>query len=283
MRVKVSLFGIAVAVAVALAGCAAKPTPGPAVTRAFAPSDVVLRVEVVPAMVASTLRFAKLPTVSVYGDGRVITPAAQAAVYPGPALPALQVQRISTSDVRRLVDLAIAAGVGSGQDLGSPIVADAPSTRFSLLADSGVVRTTVFALGMTPDDKLTAAQRAGRTALRDLTTTLSNLGSALGSVPQPVAFVPSAVIAVAQDWTDPHDPSAPTPPEAAWPGPALPGTYVGMGLTCVTASGTVGAAVMSAATHANALTPWTFGGARWTLTLRPLLPDETGCLDLMGH
>jgi len=30
----------------------------------------------------------------------------------------------------------------------------------------------------------------------------------------------------------------------------------------------------------NAATPWTSGGKTWWLTLRPLLPDESGCADL---
>jgi hypothetical protein len=189
-------------------------------------------------------------------------------------------QQISPADVRHLVDLASRAGVGSGQDLGSPAVADAPSTRFTLRTDTGVATTTVLALGMATDSGLSASQRAGRAALRDLVSGLSNLPTVLGPLPSPVPYVPAAVVAVAQDWTDPHDPSVPTPAAVAWPGPALPGTYVGMGLTCVTASGSAGQAVTTAAAHANALTPWTSGDGRWTLALRPLLPDETGCLDL---
>jgi hypothetical protein len=280
MHLKWSLSGLAVVALLAAAGCAAKPTPGPAITRTYAPGDLVLRVIVSPGMVTPAFKFAQLPTVSVYGDGRVITPAPKPAIYPGPALASLQKQQIEPGDVRRLVELATAAGVGSRQDLGSPVVADAPTTQFALLANSGLVRTSVIALGMADDTKLTAAQRAGRAALRDLLAKLNDVGGTLGKSAPRSAYVPSGVIAVAQDWTDPKDPSAATPAPVPWPGPALPGAYVGMGLTCVTASGGDGAAVMDAAAHANALTPWMFDGTRWTLTLRPLLPDETGCQDL---
>ena len=34
------------------------------------------------------------------------------------------------------------------------------------------------------------------------------------------------------------------------------------------------------AEDANANTPWTSGGNQFTVTFRPLLPDETGCADL---
>ena len=263
-----------------VAGCAAKPKPGPTVTREFGPDQLVLRVDVVPGMLPDAAMFTRLPTVSVYGDGRVLTPAPAPAIYPGPALPALQMQQITKADVRKLIDMASRAGVGNGQDLGTPAVADAPSTRFTMRTNTGIAATTVIALGMTDDSSLTAAQRAGRAALRSLVAALSDLRSTLGSVPAAVAFVPSGVVAVAHDWTDPKDPSVPPPPPVAWPGPALPGAFVGMGLRCVTASGSAGAAVMAAATHANALTPWMFDGGRWTLLLRPLLPDETGCQDL---
>ena len=263
-----------------VAACAAKPAPGPTVTRNFKPGETVLRIDVLPGMLPAAARFTRLPTVVVYGDGRVLTPAPQPAIYPGPALPSLQLQQISPANIRQLVDLASRAGVGSGQDLGSPAVADAPSTRFALRTDTGVVTTTVLALGMTSDSGLSASQRAGRAALRDLVTSLQDLPSVLGPLPSPIPYVPATVVAVAQDWTDPHDPSVPTPAAVAWPGPALPGTYVGMGLTCVTASGSAGQAVTAAAAHANALTPWTSGDGRWTLALRPLLPDETGCQDL---
>lgn len=263
-----------------LSACAAKPAPGPTVTREFGPNVLVLRVDVMPGMLPVATRFTRLPTVSVYGDGRVLTPAPQPAVYPVPALPSLRVQQITTANVRHLVDLASQAGVGSGQDLGSPAIADAPSTRFTMRTNTGIASTTVLALGMTPDSSLTAAQRAGRAALRDLVSALSDLTATFGPLPAPVSFVPAGVAAVAQAWTDPHDPAVAAPVAVAWPGPALPGTYVGMGLRCVSATGGEGQAVMAAAVHANALTPWTSGDGRFTVAIRPLLPDETGCQDL---
>ncbi|HVA85136.1 MAG TPA: hypothetical protein VNF73_02335 [Candidatus Saccharimonadales bacterium] len=29
--------------------------------------------------------------------------------------------------------------------------------------------------------------------------------------------------------------------------------------------------------RASTLTPWTSGGHRWSIVVRPLLPDESGC------
>jgi hypothetical protein len=90
------------------------------------------------------------------------------------------------------------------------------------------------------------------------------------------------VAAIAQEWRDPGDPGLPTPPPVAWPGPALPGESLPAGLSCAIATGATADAVLASAAHANTRTPWTFGGHRWTVTLRPLLPDESTCQDLRG-
>ncbi|HET9140343.1 hypothetical protein, partial [Actinophytocola sp.] len=65
-----------------------------------------------------------------------------------------------------------------------------------------------------------------------------------------------------------------------WPGPALPGESIGPETGCVVATGDQARAVMAAARDASAATPWRSGGKTWTVALRPLLPDETGCADL---
>ena len=41
-------------------------------------------------------------------------------------------------------------------------------------------------------------------------------------------------------------------------------------------------AVLGAAAKATATTPWVSAGNSWSLLLRPLLPDETGCADLQA-
>ena len=265
----------------ALVGCGTKVTPGPPVTRSYAAPDLVLQVDPLPGFGPAEWMFTHTPIISVYGDGRVITVGPTPAIFPGPALPSLLIQQIPTSDVRRLADRARTAGVGSNADLGQPGVADAGSMRFTLLTDSGVVQTTAYALGDFGDDpNLNSAQRAARQALQQLVDDLHDLGKVLGSAPAPAPYTPTAVAAIAQEWRDPGDPGLPTPPPVAWPGPALPGQSVLQGLGCAIATGASADAVLAAAAHANTRTPWTFGGRRWTVTLRPLLPDESTCQDL---
>ena len=103
----------------------------------------------------------RIPQVSVYADGRVITEGPQIAIYPGPALPNLQVQQIDPAKVDQLVEQALAAGVGSGADLGQPGVADAPTTVIEVRTAKGVKTVSAEALSeaMPDDPQLTAPQQ----------------------------------------------------------------------------------------------------------------------------
>jgi hypothetical protein len=233
----------------------------------------------------------QFPVVAIYGDGRVITQGAQIAIYPQPALPSVQVARISTADVDALVRRALDAGVDDPLDLGMPRVADAGSTTFTLVTDRGTVVKDVEALGVTSQsgDGLSADQLAGRRQLVDLLDALTDLRTTLGdgAVSDSEEYAPTAVAAIVAAWQEPPQPE-PVSPAIAWPGPALPGEPLGRGSvatpsspSCVAASGDQARAVLDAAGSATTLTPWTTDdGARWSITFRPLLPDESTCADL---
>jgi hypothetical protein len=124
---------------------------------------------------------------------------------------------------------------------------------------------------------LTAEQQAARSKLSDLVSRLTGVTANQGST----AYAPTAVAALVSPWTDPQDGLAQS--DVAWPGPALPGEPRG-GLpdaTCVTATGDQVSALLTAAASATTRTPWvTPDGSRWSVLLRPLLPDESSCADL---
>ncbi|MGY1713739.1 hypothetical protein [Geodermatophilus nigrescens] len=263
------------ALALSLAACAggggdaAAPSPDPAPL----PPGLVLQVAHTGGFTTPDELAARLPVVSVYGDGRILTQGPQIEIWPAPALPNVQVQQVGEDVVRDLVQAAVDAGVEESGDLGDPPVADAPTTRFTLVTGGGTAVREVYALSETPDDSVTPEQAEARTRLRGLVDELtSQTGPSEPYVPQTVAAV-----------VQPHpggDPELPQP-DVAWPGPELPGTPLGAGLTCVSATGREGADVLAAAASANALTPWvTPDGARWSVTFRPVLPHETGCADL---
>ena len=67
----------------------------------------------------------------------------------------------------------------------------------------------------------------------------------------------------------------------AWPLTTDPGT-VGAptsnpGLLCVALTGNDLKAFLAVAKTANALTVWTSGDGRYSVSVRPLYPDESGC------
>jgi hypothetical protein len=283
-----SLLGAtAVAVLLAVSACGGQEgisDPGPIESASTGPLDadaVVIRVDYTGGFVPPSLVPGRLPVVSVYGDGRVITEGPVPAIYPGPALPNIQQRRIPTADVALLVRKALDAGVGSGADFGRPSVTDMPNTRFTVTTGEGVRRSEVYGLQMVEERAnrvLTDAQRAARDKLRALVDELQNPPTATG---EPEPYPVSILAALATEYQNPADLPSP-PPAVAWPGPALPGEKLGPGNTigCVTVTGDAAKTIQATAATANAATPWTSGGKTWRLQLRPLLPDESGCADL---
>jgi hypothetical protein len=226
----------------------------------------------------------RIPMVSVYADGRVITQGPEIAIYPGPALPNLRVRRIAVRDVDRLVARARTAGVGTPTDFGTPGIADAMSTRFTVNGPGGTRTTDVYALSETDAQTsgLTSRQRAARARMRALLDAITDLPRTLGAhaVRPDQSYRATAVAAIARTWTSTG--TGIDSPVRAWPGTALPGQPFGntTGLTCATSTGAAATRVLTAATSASTATPWSFHGQRWSILLRPLLPDEAGCADL---
>jgi hypothetical protein len=258
---------------------------GPGAGGPFGADEAVILVEYTGGFVPIESIPTRLPIVAVYGDGRIITEGPVPAIYPGPALPNVQVQKISTGDVVRLAERALAAGVGSDFDYGSPTITDATSTKFTVLTDEGTAETSVYALAESDGaDGLNQAQVNARKTLRDLLDALTNLEKTLGSgaVMDAQPYVPTAVAAIASPWTAPGDAGVPAPPERVWPGPDLPGDPLGkLGLNCLVAVGDDAAAVLREAAAATSITPWLSADERWSVRFRPLLPEETGCDDLV--
>ncbi|TQS46957.1 hypothetical protein [Cryptosporangium phraense] len=270
--IRTALLGLALLAA----GCGAPATAeveasaGPEVPS----DDLVLRAEYTGGFVPPQFTYSRLPTVSVYADGRVITEGPQITIYPGPALPNVLVRTISRASIDRLVASARQAGVGKPFDYGTPGVADVPTTRFTLVDGGKRSTSEVYALGTNDewDRQLAAAQRAARARMRTLFSTLTDVRGTGEDRP----YRPDAVATIVRAYT-PGGEGRPQPARA-WRGAPLPGPVVGPAdLHCLTATGAVADRVLADAAEANTETPWTSGGRQWSLTFRPLLPDESGC------
>jgi hypothetical protein len=225
----------------------------------------------------------RIPAVSLYADGRLITEGPQVASYPGPALPNLVLRELDAGAVDELLDDAVAAGVTDGADLGQPGVADAPSTRIDVVRDGVATSVTAVALReAAPDDtQLTAAQKAARGKLVTFLDRLGELVAAPGQRP----YAAQTLAALAQPYNVPDDGLPQRPGPIDWPGPALPGDHLNpnVKIGCVTVAGAQRDTVLAAVRDANQNTPWTYGGKDYTVTFRPLLPDETSCADLKAQ
>lgn len=297
-----SVWAVAACVLLVATACAERagdatgsPSGEPSAAPPTRPDQLVLRIERVGGFLPVGVAEASVPVLSIYGDGRVIVEGPVPAIYPGPALPNLQVQRIGADDVSVLVGMALAAGVRDTGDLGRPAVADAATTRFTVVTAGGTyVREAYALLESTGHPRIGTPigvdspgpdQLAARRRLTDLYRSLTDLDTTLGSgaVGRSTPYAADAVAAVVTPYEQPTDGPAQSP--RPWPGPELPGDPLGGqgGLSCVSATGSAATALLDAARQANALTPWiSADGRAWSVRFRPLLPDESGCADLAG-
>lgn len=273
----------AVLVALALAGCAepssvgqepAPTTTPPATTGTYAADDVVLRVSYRGGLLPRE-SLPELPYWSLYGDGRVITRGPEPTIYPGQALPNLQVGTVTRETIDRIVAAAREAGIdGVKRDYGDPPVADGSTTVFRLRTEDGVVETAVYALS--ESDRGNAARAKLYDFHRRLTAGEPDVG--FGGISDDEPYEPSAVAVFARPYRD--DQTDVRPGTAAWTGadPATgESTRAGQ---CLLVTGAALAEAMPAFRKANTLTRWRTDGATWSFRLRPLLPDERTCADV---
>lgn len=297
-RLVLSVIPVIALAATACSGATVVGTPGggggartsaaPAGSGAGDVTTAALRIDQIGGLVTPAMLATRLPVVAVYPDGRVIDQGPQIAIYPSPALPNIQLRRISTADVGRLVARAVSAGVTAAKDYGQPAAVDATNIRFTVRTASGIRTTEIPALLEAGGSDLTPPQQAARRAARALYDALTDLPATLGrsAVGDSAPYTPTAVAAFASPCGSTEPTATPIGPPCsedvrAWPGPALPGTPLGgAALSCVSADGAEAAAVLTAARGAVSTTRWTSGTRQWHIDFRPLLPDESTCADL---
>ncbi|MEU4156888.1 hypothetical protein [Actinoplanes sp. NPDC026670] len=245
------------------------------------PTTIVLRVEYRGGFVPAETIPSRLPQFSVYADGRAVTEGPVTLIYPGPALPNLQEIKLSEAQVKQLTADAVAAGVRSGADFGTPGVADIPSTRISVVTAGGEQSVEVMALSEArPDDtSLTAAQKTARTKLAGFVKSLHDLFAEAAS-PAAKAYQAERVAVLASPYQDNGDGLSGAP--VKWPAADLPGAFLNQELkiNCLTVEGAAKDEVLALAAKGNERTQWESAGKKWQIKFRPLLPDEKECADL---
>ena len=235
--------------------------------------------------------FSNLPSFSLMGDGRVLVQGPQVAIYPGPALPSIQVRTLSESGIQAVLAEIMATGQfeTSAQWLGAQRnVADAPNTDFVLHAAGRDVAVTVYALGIWEAGPAAPGSNGAELAVHRALTALEERIASLDS------WLPASAWADAE-WLpyqgdamrllvrnvdgEAPDPDGLTPQPLDWPTDADPSTFgepshFGDASRCGVVTGAEAAAWYGALSHANQLTRWTSGAHAYAVVARPLLPDE---------
>jgi hypothetical protein len=289
-----TLAAAATAPALALAQSEATPSATGAIEHPTGADELVLRVEVTGGFVPPQVTLSELPQFSLYGDGRVITTGPVIEIYPAPALPNLRQVRLTEAGIQEVLAAAQAAGLLDGdKQYSNNLVADAPTTVFTVNANGKTTIVSAYALNFDDDPNWTAEERAAIAKLRefaaqtfDVTSWVDPANVASGDEPYPIdrLQVVASPIDPSLATPDPNDPTANQPP-MDWPlstpiSEATPNTDLlgpDPGYTCGVIEGADAATLVAAAQQANVLTPWISEGTNYILWLRPLLPNETGC------
>jgi hypothetical protein len=281
MKPIVKAFAVSLALMALLAtGCAQRAasggTPPPGTGH-----DLVLRIDVAGGFLAPQAQLRQLPMFALYADGRLILPGPQIEIYPGPALPNLQVRTVSAEGLQAIRAAARAAGlVGPDRHYDAIRVADAPTTTFTVVADGTRHITSVQALGIEqPAPDASPEEITARAKLSALQSKLGDLSSWLpaGSLGEESPYRPAELRVYVFAYAPPQDL---VPRTVDWPLGSfrdfkpLPDQA---GIRCGTVTGKDLDRVLATAGGANELTPWMADGDRWELAFRPLLQDESGC------
>lgn len=244
--------------------------------------ELVLRWEYSGGFMPYEYLLSRIPSWSMYGDGRVIVQGPMIEIYPPPTPPSLLVTRLSEDGIQAILAAAQDAGLMDGDaNYDYMCVTDAPTTVFTTNANGTTSVVTAYALDVT-GGTCEGSDDEARQALADFQAELGDLSwLPEGSVGAEEPFDYEEMrIHVLPYQSDPELPQQPV----AWPlSPGLDafgdeqGTGGLEGARCGVVSGTDLDTFLRAAEGANELTPWTSDGDEYRLILRPLLPDERGC------
>jgi len=278
--------GLLVVACALLAACAGTvgPTAPPTVTSVPSPTPsqspspdtttAVLRIEQTGGFMPRWEVLRWYPTVAVYADGRVISEGPMIEIYPGPALPNLQLTRLTPAGLEQIRQWVAEAGLrGADRELGQPMM-DAGQTVFTVNSVEGRHRTVVWDLA-DPDPAIAALVEL-QNVLLDLR---SWLGSEVAAADEPYDWDQLRLVFHPADPTAAPDPQLVTVRD--WPLADLATTGEWLeeeaGYRCALVDGDELAILRPVLETANELSYWESAGVTYEVVLHPLLPDDEAC------
>jgi hypothetical protein len=261
-------------------------TTPPAISHPTGSEDLVLRMTFEGGFVAPGATLGRVPTFSLYGDGRIVTEGPQIETYPGPAMPNLLVRSVTEEGIQSLLAAARDAGLMDGDaTYPFPCIADAATTTFTVTADGNTSVVSAYALTEAgqPQPACRGGDEGARARLADLASKLGDLGSWLpsGALGEEQPYVADEIRVYAQSYGQVADPTLEQRP-VDWPLDTSLASFGEpskdlMDARCGVIGGSDLQTLRPMLSDANQLTPWVSDGQRYALLLRPLLPDEHGC------
>lgn len=251
---------------------------------------VVLRIEFSGGFVASSFVYTSFPPFTLTGDGRVIVPGAQILIFPGPALPAVNVRRLTEDGIQAVLKKVTGTGLfgRSVEYLAAQnFVADVGDTIFTLHAGEADVTIRVYGLGVFDStgnypgvsaDELTASRTLSR-LFQDLGNLDAMLPATAWADASPTPYQPEALrLLVRNADADAPDDSGISNGLLDWPVDSDPATFgdptSDAAQRCGVVSGQDARDWYAALSSANQLTRFVKGDHRYQVTVRFQLPDE---------
>ncbi len=264
----------------------ASPGPSTPASQPPAGAGLILRETLEGGFIAPRADRTRLPIVSVYADGRILSQGVTPAIYPGPLVPSIVVRSIGPAGAAGVLKAATDAGLaGADGSYGSGPQPDVPLTVITVVHDGRQTVSTFNSLpslqiqplsGVSDERILTAAAQ-----LLDRLMTNDTFGGTAGpeGAYTPLGFQ----LFVTPGAPDVSDPQLARPPES-WPlstplasfgkVDTLGSDGARVGVVIGTDAATLGP-ILAAATQ---ITPFLSGGTQWTIVVKPLLPDEVAAL-----
>jgi hypothetical protein len=237
--------------------------------------EIVIEYAEVGGFVPREFAFQQTPNVLLSGDGRVFGPGAQIAIYPGPLLPAVQVQTITEEGIQAILAAADEAGLLQQVEFEQPTnIADASTARVTINVNGETFVHEAYALGLALPGEAGQENTPERQALADFIAELTDLTALVGAeeLGEQTIFEPSeyGIEALVVDDLSVYGADGIEPTVVDWPAEVSVRLADASGCTVIPA-----AEVGEALTAANQLTFFEDAGVTYQVLAKPILPGTT--------